>query len=102
MRMYIVIAALSLAVSTANAQQPSIVSLQFYKDSCEKFLQSEPSDQDMYVMWASGHIKREFAVDLASASLSKPLRDYCAANPTTTFVDATAAVKSEMAPGAKQ
>ena|SRR5437868_15497654 len=96
--MNVLAAVASLLVASS---QIGIVSLQFYKDSCAKFLQSEPADQDMYIAWAAGHIKRDFRVDLNSATISQPLRNYCAAHPDIAFVDATAAVKDQLAGGAK-
>jgi len=96
--MNVLAAATSVLVA---GSQIGIVSLQFKKDSCEKFLQSEPADQDMYVAWAAGHIKRDFRVDLNSATISQPLRNYCAAHPDIAFVDATAAVKDQLAGDAK-
>jgi hypothetical protein len=92
--------AAATAILLANSDF-GIVSLSFYKDSCEKFLRSEPADQDMYVGWAAGHIKREFKIDLDTAALSQPLRSYCTAHPATTFADATAAVKDRLAGSTK-
>lgn len=89
-----------IAVSTVGTQA-DIVTLSFNKDICEKFLQSEPLDQTVYLAWASGHIRRKFDVGLDSAALSQPLRTYCAANPSTLFVDATEAVEIQLTTGTK-
>ena len=46
-------------------------------------------------------MKRDFRVDFNGATISQPLRNYCAAHPDIAFVDATAAVKDQLAGGAK-
>jgi hypothetical protein len=85
----------------ANAE---VVSLQFYKDDCQKFLQSKSDDQEMYLMWATGRISRELRKDpktagtlVDSAKTSQWLRDYCAAHPTTGFAEAADAAKTQIA-----
>ncbi len=85
-----------IAIWTTNATAQGIVSLQFEKDTCEKFQQSESSDQDMYVIWAVGHIQRNFGIKVDMAALKAPLQNYCAAHPTLAFVDATVAVKDQL------
>jgi GTP-dependent phosphoenolpyruvate carboxykinase len=103
MRNLIVIAAI-LLTTPVSAADVGIVTLSFYKDSCGTFLHSEPSDQEMYLMWANGRITRKLGEEQRpagktpdSATVSLWIRNYCTANPQTAFVDATDAAKAEFA-----
>jgi hypothetical protein len=85
-----------------------VVSLQFYKDSCQHFLQSETEDQQMYLWWGTRRIGQELQKDAKTAAIkvdnestSQWLRDYCGAHPDALFVDATDAARVQIATGAK-
>ncbi|HEX3945552.1 MAG TPA: HdeA/HdeB family chaperone [Rhizomicrobium sp.] len=84
--------AIGLLALSGLAARADVVTLSFYKDSCEKFLQSEPSDQNMYLMWATGRVRRGLRDDQKAKFddmvIAQQLRTYCGANPTTSFADA--------------
>ena len=93
-----------LFVACASGAAADVVSLQFYKDDCQKFLQSRADDQEMYLMWANGRITRELkkdpktaAANVDSAKTSQWLRDYCGSHPTTAFLEATDAAQAQIA-----
>ena len=103
--MKLIVATVALLAISATAATAEVVTLSFYKDSCEKFLQSEPSDQNMYLMWATGRIGRGLGEDqkskLDDAAIAQWLRTYCGTHPTTAFADATAAAKASLTGAAK-
>jgi HdeA/HdeB family len=101
-----ILACLTIALIAAAGAKAEVVTLEFYKDNCEKFLKSEPSDQEMYLMWATGRISRDLRKDAKTASIkvddattSQWLRDYCAGHPSATLVQATDAAKVQLAGG---
>lgn len=95
------LAAAALVLASHAVAQAQLVTLSFHKDRCEKFLRSEPLDQEMYLEWASSHIMRTFGIRFSSVALSKPIRTYCAANQTTVFSDAADAVEPKLAASTK-
>ena len=103
MRIFAGLATVLIAAAGAKAD---VVTLEFYKDTCGKFLKGEPSDQEMYLTWATGRISRELrkdpntaAISVDNATTSQWLRDYCAAHPATTFAEATDAAKAQLVGG---
>lgn len=98
-----ILASFFLLAGCVSAARADVITLQFYKDDCQKFLQSTSDDQQMYLMWAEGRIKRELNTDpktagttIEDSKVSDWLRDYCANHPTATFVDATEAAKAQI------
>jgi len=106
MKIVAAVAAMLAALITGATAQ--VVSLEFLKDSCDKFLKSEPSDQQMYLWWGTSRISKALAKDpntagikIDDAAASQALRDYCTTHPATAFVDATDTVKVQLSGAAK-
>jgi HdeA/HdeB family len=104
MQMKFLIAAATVFAVLISGATAEVVSLEFYKDNCDKFLKSEPSDQQMYLWWATSRIGKELkkdqktaGINVDNAATSQWLRDYCTAHPTTAFVDAADAAKAQIA-----
>jgi hypothetical protein len=102
--MKVLITAAAMIAASITGTRAEVVSLEFYKDSCDKFLKSEPSDQQMYLWWATGRIGKELEKDPQTAGIkvddakaSQWLRDYCTAHPATAFAEATDAAKTQIA-----
>jgi hypothetical protein len=106
MRISLVAVAAMLVATQAAEAGGSFVVLQFYKDSCGTFLQSEPSDHQIYLMWANGRIKQQLAKAQPaatvpdSAAASSWIETYCEAHPQTAFVDAVDAARAALVPDA--
>lgn len=108
MKFLFVAAALMFAASITGAAAADIVMLEFYKDNCDKFLKSEPSDHQIYLSWATGRISRELkkdpktaGINVDNAAASQWIQDYCTAHPDAAFVDATDGAKVQIANPAK-
>jgi hypothetical protein len=100
----VLFASVALLATQSITAQADVVSLQFYKDSCQKFLQSETEDQNMYLWWGAGRISKDLQKDPKTANIkvddaaaSQMLRDYCTAHPDALFVDAADAAKAQIA-----